>query len=397
MSVTLSEVLTLVGPLDDNPGFDTPRERFRGFLEEHAADLQTLKGLIEEAERSLGQQQNRALQDAVVVLGRFLGFETTFGAYQRLNGGVQFQGHWRSHRRLNVVLEILSKRATRADVDELSRSLAAFAAAASSDAESACLGLFVLAPLSANRGTHEETVFSQVLTHECRVASTRSLLFLAEMAEAGRITHDEIVKLFAQGSNVDLVVDLLGRLGGDSGHGVRVTAPESLAIGESGESEPDFWAAVIDRADALSFDQIVKSAVAERRVLGAAEDATHAGVACAGDWICFCLPGKGVVGQAQISAVVDDGAALMRDSDPSDHVYRLQEVELYDSPISPDLETEQSLLARYERAGIRGPVLLSVSRQKFELLTERGLDESTPPRRLEPLRLAHTTGRRWLA
>ena len=80
MSVTLNQVLTLVGRLDDAPGFETPRERFRAFLDANVTDLQTLKTFIEEAEHSPGEQLHRALQDAVVVLGRFLGFDTTFGA-----------------------------------------------------------------------------------------------------------------------------------------------------------------------------------------------------------------------------------------------------------------------------------------------------------------------------
>ena len=32
MNVNVSQVLAMVGRLDDSPGFDTPRERFRRFL-----------------------------------------------------------------------------------------------------------------------------------------------------------------------------------------------------------------------------------------------------------------------------------------------------------------------------------------------------------------------------
>jgi len=34
MSITLSQILALVGKLDDSPGEDTPRERFRLFLDQ---------------------------------------------------------------------------------------------------------------------------------------------------------------------------------------------------------------------------------------------------------------------------------------------------------------------------------------------------------------------------
>jgi hypothetical protein len=35
MSITLNQIWALVGKLDDSPGDDTPRERFRRFLKEN--------------------------------------------------------------------------------------------------------------------------------------------------------------------------------------------------------------------------------------------------------------------------------------------------------------------------------------------------------------------------
>jgi hypothetical protein len=40
MNVTVSQVLAMVGRLDDSPGFDTPRERFRRFLVQRITDPQ---------------------------------------------------------------------------------------------------------------------------------------------------------------------------------------------------------------------------------------------------------------------------------------------------------------------------------------------------------------------
>jgi len=396
MSVPLAQLLALVGPLDDAPGFESPRERFRGFLEEHVDGFHALKSLIEEAGRSAGPQHQRALQDCIVMLGRFLGFETTFGAYQRLSGGVQFQGHWRSLRRLNVVLAIVSDRAARGDVEDLSRSLAAFTAARS-DGESTCIGLFVAAGHQAHGSPEASNVLA--LSDRCRIASTRSLLLLAEMTEAGRLTHEDVVKLLESASNVDSLVDLIGRFDASGVRRENAFSHDSPTIDETMESEPDYWMALAGQAGAAAFEQIVKAAVGGRRVLGAAEDRAHAGVACAGDWVAFLVPGKGIVGHAKISFVADRRDSLMRDSDASDHVYRLQDVELYDLPIVVDAETEHGLLARYERSGVSGPLLLSVSRQKFETLAAVAEEDGTPAlRRHEPLRLAHPKARtRWLA
>ena len=104
MNVSLSELLSLVGRLDSAPGFDAPRERYRRFLLEHVTDVPTSRSLIEECQRSVGEQRHRALQDLVVLVGRFLGFETIFGSYERIGGHVD--GQWRSRGLLDVVLEI---------------------------------------------------------------------------------------------------------------------------------------------------------------------------------------------------------------------------------------------------------------------------------------------------
>src|SRR4029077_7397321 len=81
-AITPEQVLSLAGRLDDAPGFDTPRERFRRFLMERAAHLPTIQALIEEWQRALGEQHHRVLQDLIVVVGRVLRFAITFGIYE---------------------------------------------------------------------------------------------------------------------------------------------------------------------------------------------------------------------------------------------------------------------------------------------------------------------------
>jgi hypothetical protein len=74
---------------------------------------------------ALGEQAHRALQDVLVVLGRFLGFETAFGTYQRADGTARHHGLWRSRRRLTVVLDLFTDQTPRTDFDDLSKELAA--------------------------------------------------------------------------------------------------------------------------------------------------------------------------------------------------------------------------------------------------------------------------------
>ena len=84
LGVTVSQLLLLVGHLDDTPGFDTPRERFRRFLIDRVTDSHLIRSFVEQCQRSIGEQHHRALQDGIALLGRFLGFETEFGTYQRV-------------------------------------------------------------------------------------------------------------------------------------------------------------------------------------------------------------------------------------------------------------------------------------------------------------------------
>src|SRR5262245_40774815 len=144
MSLGMNDLLTLVGRLDDAAGFDTPRERFRRFLTERVTDPRVAAAILDDCQRSIGEQPHRVLQDTVVFLGRFLGFETTFGTYQRVAGAVKFDGQWRSRGRMHVVLEVRSDQMRAPDLESLERSLAAVMAAAHLEAETP-LGLCVVA------------------------------------------------------------------------------------------------------------------------------------------------------------------------------------------------------------------------------------------------------------
>lgn len=83
MSVTLTQILKLVGKLDDTLGQETPRERFRLFLRENVQEVGQIRDYIQECLINSGDQYNRALQDLVNHLGRFLGFEVTFGRHRQ--------------------------------------------------------------------------------------------------------------------------------------------------------------------------------------------------------------------------------------------------------------------------------------------------------------------------
>lgn len=52
MSMTLIQILALVGKLDDAPGEETSRERFRRFLKDNVKDVGQVRDYIEECLRT---------------------------------------------------------------------------------------------------------------------------------------------------------------------------------------------------------------------------------------------------------------------------------------------------------------------------------------------------------
>ena len=52
MSITLKQILDLVEKLDDSPGDDTPRERFRRFLKENVKEVGQVRDYVEECIRT---------------------------------------------------------------------------------------------------------------------------------------------------------------------------------------------------------------------------------------------------------------------------------------------------------------------------------------------------------
>ena len=138
MRLSLHEVLAIAGRLDDAAGFDTPRERFRRFLLDHLTSVPVARGMLEQAQQRLSEQYQRALQDAVLAAGRLLGFETTFGAYERHGSAARAAGEWVSRRRLRVSVQVWSDQAS-IDMDAVMRALPLLPAPAS-EAEPAQIG-----------------------------------------------------------------------------------------------------------------------------------------------------------------------------------------------------------------------------------------------------------------
>jgi hypothetical protein len=381
MSLVLQEVLTLVGRLDDAPGLDTPRERFRRFIRERVTTVAIIRDLLEQTQASLGDQYTRARQDLILLLGRLLGFEIAFGNYEHHDGTVRLEGHWRSRRHARIAIEVRSEQTPEADADSLARTLAALSGSIPADVGERWVGLCVTTPFytSARR---LDSHLAQRPSRDIRSISLDSLLWLAEMSVAGRVESADVLRLLTSGPDSDFMVDLMRRLTESSGgHDTTVVTPReetaapdppprlSIVARPERDGEPRFWLVVLGEDEAATPEQQVDAVIGRRHLLGIGESASLHASAREGDWVCFLIPGTGVVGHGQLDSVISDPSAVIRGADRFSAVFRLRNLVLYDAPkVLLDDDIERRIWERVPRT-VTTAVLSSLSRDEYERFT----------------------------
>jgi hypothetical protein len=364
MSLSLAELLPLVGHLDDSPGFDTPRERFRRFLLERATHLPTIQTLIDECQRSVGEQHHRVLQDLIVVVGRVLRLAITFGSYERTADDFNTYGRWRSAGLLDVVLQIETDH-TAATLEPLARAVAASRAAG--DGEEPTIGLCVVARQSAARGKLARLV-AQEQFPDLRVVSVRSLLSLAAHVSADRVSHAEAVELLRTNTALDFMIDLMTRPGAGGGQPGESRVERRWQF-DSTDSRPSFWVAIISGDAMVTPERWLASVVADRHVLAVSDGDEARGHGSPGDWVCFFVANKGIVGHAQLASVVENGGSIVRHGEKFGRVFRLAHVMLYERPVVQALRAGRPFAVPPGGSPFAGSSLAAIARQDFTALT----------------------------
>jgi len=353
MNLTVNQLLTIVGRLDDSPGFDTPRERFRRFLSERMTDATAARQVIQECRQMSGEQNHRALQDAVVLTGKLLGFITTFSSYQHDPGAAPIGGQWESRRRLRVVLSVCTGQIADTELDALSK------------AAQGGVGLCVVTPFCSVKAHLEEMLRTRTYP-ELRLISLVGILRMADMVGAGQLTHDDVLQVLNPDVTVDSVVDLLDR---------SVTSPLRVSAGapdcggplKNEQTTGNCWIAAIRLAPDTPAAQFVDSVIANRRLLAINPASQAQRAVQPGDSICVCVAGAGFVADARVAGLVTDGSSGVRNGERFAQVLKLTEVTVYGAPVVPAPE----LIRRIELTpdGNGGAVVTPVSRHEFDGMT----------------------------
>jgi hypothetical protein len=364
MDFTLDQVLTIIGRLDDRSGFDTPRERFRRFLNDRMTSVESARVFIQQCRERAGQQSHRALQDALALSGRFLGFDTTFGRYEHEAGTMPIHGAWQSRRHMHATLIVCTDQITDIDLDIVSRAIV--------DAEGAPtprIALLVVTSFYAAKDRLERSV-AEGKHPNVRLCSLSGLLRLCEMTTDGRLVHHDVLQLLNPGLILDPQIDLLERAAATSR---REPPPPSAGVAapatDSARDDRRYWVNGIRLDPFTPTERIVRSLIATHQILGSAsglEDRVRAG-----DGLFVFIADRGIVAHAQIAGILSDGSKIVRDSQQFTHVLQLRNVTVFDAPVSADLEL--ALRLDLALAGDASAVTLPISAREFESIASQAL------------------------
>ena len=361
MSVTIDQILTLVGRLDDAHGYDGPRERYRRFLLDYVHDWPVARALIEECQFSPDEQHRLALEDLVVMLGQSLGFRVTLSPPA-----------WHARGRLNLILDVKSNPSASADLTALAEAVAS--ATRVLDVPAArCIGLCVLSPLYLYRDKVQDAAARA--TAPIAAVALRSLVSLADMVHAGRMDRQDVARIFESNLSIDFMVNLLEQPAAPPADArpaaeASATAPEASPESPQADTDDDaqFWLAPVVPDYATRPEEFLERVVAKRLTFGVA-DVTAAGRAVQpGDRICFHVAGSGVVGHARVASLAD-GTVGLRDAHRFRQILHLEGLELHlGAPVPADAETQLRLRTAQLSHGQR-QTLVRISRESFMAMT----------------------------
>jgi len=350
VSITLGEVLDLIGKLDDSPGEDAARERFRRYLSKNLLDVGQIRDYVEECLRNAGDQYSRALQDLVNYIGRFLGFEVTFGRYQGVRGQTGFDGHWESPTGFHIVVEVKTTEVYSVKTATLMDYVNQMISERVIPSWDIALGLYVIGRPDPEIRQLEHAIVAEKRADQLRIVSVNSFLSLAEMMNEYDIRHEDILAVIRpSGPTIDPVVELMARLVAEQ---PQPLAPERPSPVEPAvEGEVVYWLTPVAQDEEQTAEQVIQTLVGQARIYAFGERTPGRTHLKPGDWICFYASGKGVVAHAKVASLPERKPHLkVRHPDEYPWVFRLSDERLYlENPVVIDSDTRSQLEAFHGR------------------------------------------------
>ena len=316
VSMTLGQILALVGQLDDSPGSETPRERFRQFLTDNVKNVGQVQDYIQECLTTSGPQYNRALQDLINCVGMFLEFQVEFGRYQGVQGQLGFDGHWKSPKDFHIVTETKTTDAYAIKTLTLIGYVDGLISGKKIPSWDNALGIYVVGRPDADLKQLENLITAEKRTHQLRVISVNSLLSLAEIMRENDVSHQDILDILRpSGPRIDPVVKLIADLVAEPQQDTKslssmdpVTAPRTDEVQPTLSSdsvvpgEVTFWITSVKSTDDETAEECIKRLVGDQHCYAFSERAPGRRQMKAGDRIAFYATTKGVVVHATLAS-----------------------------------------------------------------------------------------------
>lgn len=335
----LDALLDLVRPLDDAPGEETGREKFRRFLKNNVKEVGQVRDFVEECLRKTGDQYSRAFQDLVNYVGQLLGFEVTFGRYKGTPGESGFDGYWRSpsDRRFHVVVEVKTSEVYAIKTATLIGYIHDLVSEKKiPDADSA-IGLYVVGRPDPQVSQLENNIVAERKTNQLRIISADSLISLAEMMSEFDVSHEDALAILRpSGPTIDPVVDLMGRL--VAGRQAEEPTGSATAVAPPNEGEVQYWLTPVKGDKVQTAEEVIESLVGKNGIYAFSEKTPGRRRLKPGDEICFYATAKGVIAQARVASAPKKKAhRAVRHSEKYEWTFRVDKTRLYlDKPVVID-------------------------------------------------------------
>ncbi len=375
--MTLTQILNLVGRLDDTPGGDTPRERFRSFLEENVKAVGEARDYVDECLRMSGEQYNRALQDLANHMGRLLGFSVAFGRYQGIRGEIGYDGHWISPKGLHIVVEVKTTDVYAIKTNTLIGYIDALISEKKIPNWGHALGLYMLGRIEPEINQLENAIIAENRTKQLRFASLNSIISLADLMTEYDVSHDDIVAVIKPaGPRIDSIVDLISRIAAQGQSMESSTEAEEAPEQAEEGREVICWITPIKDDDVETTEKVLVKLIEKEGIYAFGERTPGRRYLKPGDLICFYVAGKGVVAHGLvISRPEHKPHHAVHDTERYPWVFGIKDVELYlDKPIVIDALLRTRLDSFKGRDASRGwswfvQTTRRISRRDFDILT----------------------------
>lgn len=302
MSISLTQILNLVGKLDDEPGEQTPRERFRKFLKENITEAGQIRDYVQECLRNTEDQYNRVLQDLVNHIGRLLGFDVTFGRYKGIPGEIGFDGLWKSPKTgFSIVIEVKKTEIYAIKTSTLLGYINELISEKKVKSQGDVLGLYVVGQHDPKLNQLESSIIAENRTSQLRIVEVESLLTLVELMSEHDVSHEEILALLKpSGPKIDSAIKLIGSLTAEivpSEEEAGPTPEEKIS-----EKEARYWITPVRSDEEQSAEKVIKTLVGEERIYAFGDRTPGRSRIRPGDWICFYASGNGVIAHAKVAS-----------------------------------------------------------------------------------------------